>query len=101
MIDVVRILIEDDSHMTHLQIEYFLETSSTATYSILHDYVKSPKVYAQWVPHQFTTNQKRMEIQFYQKSLERFEEGQCRRIFNIITDDESWFYRYDPETKEQ
>ncbi|CAF1125954.1 unnamed protein product, partial [Didymodactylos carnosus] len=34
-------------------------------------------------------------------SLERFEGGQSRRVFDIITRDESWFYHYDPTTKEQ
>ncbi|CAF3902704.1 unnamed protein product, partial [Rotaria sp. Silwood2] len=31
----------------------------------------------------------------------RFEEGQSRCVFDIITGDESWFYHYDPELKEQ
>ncbi|CAF4071125.1 unnamed protein product, partial [Rotaria sp. Silwood1] len=30
-----------------------------------------------------------------------FEEGQSCHVFNIITGDESWFYHYNPETKEQ
>ncbi|CAF3177204.1 unnamed protein product [Rotaria sp. Silwood2] len=31
----------------------------------------------------------------------RFEEGQSHCVFDIITGDESWFYHYDPELKEQ
>ncbi|CAF4195934.1 unnamed protein product, partial [Rotaria sp. Silwood2] len=33
--------------------------------------------------------------------LKRFEEGQSRCVFDIITGDESWFYHYDSELKEQ
>ena len=34
-------------------------------------------------------------------TLERFEEGRSRRVFDIITGDESCFYHYDSELKEQ
>ena len=34
-------------------------------------------------------------------SLKRFEEGQSRRVFDIITGDEFWFYHDDRELKEQ
>ena len=34
-------------------------------------------------------------------SVKRFEEGRSRRVFDIITGDESCFYHYDPQLKEQ
>ena len=40
------------------------------------------------------------KVQFCRYSLKRFEEGRSRRIFDIITGDESCFYHYDPELKE-
>ncbi len=74
--------------------------SATAINSIIHDYLKLRKVCARWVPHQLTDDQKQWRIQFCRHSLKRFEEGQSRRVFDIITGDESWFYHYDPETKD-
>ncbi|CAF4124133.1 unnamed protein product, partial [Rotaria magnacalcarata] len=77
-IDAVRTIIEDDPHSTYQQIETILGISSTAINSIIHDYLN------------------------LKKSLcSRFEEGQFHCVFDIIMGDESWFYHYDPELKEQ
>lgn len=46
-------------------------------------------------------DQKRLRIKFCQESLKRFEGGRSGSVFDIITGDESWFYHFDPETKEQ
>jgi histone-lysine N-methyltransferase SETMAR len=100
-IDAVRTIIENDPHSTYKQIEDILGIHSPAIYSIIHDYLKLRKVCARWVPHQLTNDQKQWRIEFCRHSLKRFEEGQSRRVFDIITGDESWFYHYDPETKEQ
>ena len=53
------------------------------------------------MPHTLTDDQKQLRVQFCRHSLKRFEEGQSRRVFDIITGDESCFYRYDCELKEQ
>jgi hypothetical protein len=72
-----------------------------AIQSFMIIYLKLHKVCTRWVPHQLTDDQKRRCVQFCRQSLKRFEEGQSRRVFDIITGDESWFYHYDPKTKEQ
>ncbi|CAF4076146.1 unnamed protein product [Rotaria sp. Silwood2] len=100
-IDAVRKRIEDDPHSTYQQIENILGISSTAINSIIHDYLNLRKVCARWVPHKLIDDQKQLRIQFCHHSLKRFEEDQSRCVFDIITDDESWFYHYDPELKEQ
>ncbi|CAF4222144.1 unnamed protein product [Rotaria sp. Silwood2] len=100
-IDAVRKIIEDDSHSTYQQIQNILGISFTAINSIIHDYLNLRKVCALWVPHKLTDDQKQLRIQFCHHSLKRFEEGQSRCVFDIITGDESWFYHYDPELKEQ
>ena len=56
---------------------------------------------ARWVPNQFINDQKQVLIQFWHKSLDKFEEGWSQLVFDIITNDESWHYHYDPETREQ
>jgi len=77
-----------------------LSISSPAINSIIHDYLKLREVCARWVSHQLTNDQKQLRIQFYPHSLKIFEEGPFRRVFNIVTGDELWFYLYDPNTKE-
>ena len=51
--------------------------------------------------HALTDGQKQLPLRFCRHSLKRFEEGRSRRLFDIITGDESCFYYYDPELKEQ
>ncbi|CAF3218993.1 unnamed protein product [Rotaria sp. Silwood2] len=100
-IDAVRKIIEDDPRSTYQQIENILGISSTAINSIIHDYLNLRKVCARWVPHKLTDDQKQLRIQFCHHSLKMFEERQSRCVFDIITGDESWFYHYDSELKEQ
>ncbi|CAF0883577.1 unnamed protein product [Didymodactylos carnosus] len=91
----------DDPHSTYEQTEHTLGIGSSAVNSIIHEYLKLHKICTRWVPHQLTDDQKQFRIQFYLDSLERFERGQSRSVFDIITGDESWFYHYDPTTKQQ
>ena len=100
-IDAVRKIIEDNPHSTYQQIVVILGISSTAINSIIHDYLKLKKVCARWVPLTLIDDQKQFRLQFCRHSLKRFEEGRSRRIFDIITCDESCFYHYDRELKEQ
>ena len=64
---------------------------------LIHDYSNLRKVCARWVPHALTDDR----VQFCRHSLKRFEEGRSRRVFDIITGDESCFYHYDPQLQEQ
>ena len=69
MIDAVRLMIDDDPHVTYQQIEVCLGIDSLAIYSILHDRLKPRKVCARQVPHSLTNDQKRLRIQFCLESL--------------------------------
>ena len=100
-IDAVRKIIEDDPHSTYQQIEAILDISSKAINSIIHDYLNIRKVCSRWVPHTLTHDQKQLGFRLCCHSLKRFEEGRSRRVFDIITGNESCFYHYDPELKEQ
>ena len=48
-----------------------------------------------------TDDQKQLPPQFCRHSLKGFEEGRSRRVFDIITGDESCFHHCGPELKEQ
>ena len=51
--------------------------------------------------HTLADDQKQVQAQFFRHSLKRFEEALSRRVFDIITGDESCFYHCDPQLKEQ
>ena len=54
MIDIVRLVIDDDPHVTYQQIEFSLRINLPPIYSILHDHLKLRKVGVQWAPHSLT-----------------------------------------------
>ncbi len=78
-----------------------MQIGSAATESILHDYLGLRKVTCRWVPHFLTEAQKQDRVDYCLEMLEKFDCGRSKRVYDIITDDESWFYYYDPETKRQ
>ena len=100
-IDAVRKIIEDDPHSTYKQIEAILGINSKAINSMIHDYLNLRKVCTRWVPYTLTDDQKQLPPQFCHHSLKGFEEGRSRRVFDIITGDESCFHHCDLELKEQ
>ena len=72
-----------------------------AIYPIIDDYLILRKVCVRWVPHTLTDHQKKLRLQFCRYSLKRFEESRSRRVFDIITGDESSLYHYGLRVKEQ
>ena len=100
-IDAVRLMIHNDPYVTYQQIEVSLGINSPAICPILYDHLKLRKVCARRVPHLLIIDQKRFHIQFCCESLKRFEQGRSRRVFDIVTGDDSWLHHYDPETKQQ
>ncbi len=78
-----------------------MQIGSAATQSILHDYLGLKKVTCRWVPHFLTEAQKQDRVDYCLKMLEKFDGDRSKRVYDIVTGDESWFYYYDPETKRQ
>ena len=96
MINAVRLMLDDDLHVTYRQIEFSLGINSSTVYSILRNHLKLWKVCLRRVPHSLTNDQKGLRIQFCRESLKR-----SRRVFYIVTGDKSWFHHYDLETQQR
>ena len=52
-------------------------------------------------PPFFDFEQKLARVDFCKIMLKRFVNGTSRGVSDIITEDETWIYHYDPETKQQ
>ncbi|CAF3108963.1 unnamed protein product, partial [Rotaria sp. Silwood2] len=100
-IEAVRELVNIDPHITYQQIEDTLQIGSTSTEIILHDYLGLKNVTCRWVPHSLSEAQKQDRVDYCLQMLKKFDGGKSKRVYDIITSDESWFYYYDPETKRQ
>ena len=100
-IEAVCQLISVDQHLTYQQIQDTLQIGSAASESILHDHLGSRRVTCRRVLHFFTEAQKQDHVDYCLAMLKNFDGGRSKRVYDIITGDESCFYYYDPEMKRQ
>jgi histone-lysine N-methyltransferase SETMAR len=100
-IDAVRKLIEEDRHVTYLEIEAALGISATSIHKILHEHLMVRKLCSRWIPHKLTDAQKKVRVDWCREMLAKFVGGASKSVYYIVTGDESWIYAYEPETKNQ
>ena len=58
------------------------------------------KVCSTWVPHLLTPVQRHQRVEAYEELLARYEKEGNDFLFRITTGDVSWFYYYQPESKQ-
>jgi len=69
--------------------------------SIIHEDLDMWKLSAKWVPKCLNVDQKHQWCQSSEQLLEFFWRDQHDFLSQLVTMDETWFYHYDPETKQQ
>ncbi|CAH2015165.1 unnamed protein product [Acanthoscelides obtectus] len=75
-VDAVRKLIIEGRYVTYREIEASLKISKTSIQKILHE---------------------ELEVNWCQKTLDRFNSGNSKNVYSIVSGDESWIYCYEPE----
>ena len=97
----VKNLIQDNRRVTYQEIQHVLQIGSGSLHEILHVHLRVRRIVSRWVPHNLTDAQKQARVEWCRDMINKFEAGSSRRVYDIITGDESWIYQYDPETKRQ
>jgi len=97
----VEAAILEDRRITIRQIAKEVKFSTGSVETIIHDYLHMHKVSARWIPRSLTPFQKRERIECSRMNLEMCQEGESKFFKRLITQDETWVYHYDPETKAQ
>ncbi|CAH1959045.1 unnamed protein product [Acanthoscelides obtectus] len=82
-------------------IEASLKISKTSIQKILYEELGVRKLVFHWIPHLLTEEQKAARVTWCQKTLDRFNSGNSKNVFSIVSGDESWIYCYEPENKRQ
>ncbi|CAH2014762.1 unnamed protein product, partial [Acanthoscelides obtectus] len=100
-VDAVRKLIIEDRHVTYREIEASLKISKSSNQKILHQELGVRKLVSSWIPHLLTEKQKAARVNWCQQTLDRFNSGNSRNVYCIVSGDESWIYCYEPENKRQ
>ena len=68
--------------------------------SIMREDLDMRKLSAKWVPKYLNADQKRQRFQSSEQILEFFRRHTNYFLSRLVTMDESWLYRYDPETEQ-
>lgn len=97
----VQKIIKEDRHVTYEQIRAIMGIGMTAIQTILHRELGVRKLVSRWVPHNLTEEQKATRVDWCRSTLERFDGGKSKAVYNIVSGDESWIYSYEPERKSQ
>jgi len=94
-------LILEDCWISAKSIAEQLGISRERAGSIIHEDFDMRKVTAKWVPKCLNADQKRQRCQSSEQILEFFRRDSNDFLLRLVTMDETWLYRYDPETKQQ
>lgn len=97
----VKNLIQENRRITYEEIQHIIQIGSGSVHEILHEHLRVRKIVSRWVPHNLTQTQKEVRVEWCRDMIAKFEAGSSRRVYDIITGDETWIYQYDPETKRQ
>ncbi|CAH1977655.1 unnamed protein product [Acanthoscelides obtectus] len=91
----------EDIRVTYSEIEASLKISKTSIQKILHEELLVRKLVSCWIPHLLTEEQKAARVNWCQKTLDRFNSGNSKNVYSIVSGDESWIYCYELENKRQ
>lgn len=100
-VQTVKNLIQDNRRITYQEIQQIMQIGSGSVHEILHEHLRVRRIVSRWVPHNLTETQKQARVEWCHDMIDKFDAGSSRRVYDIITGDESWIYQYDPETKRQ
>ena len=96
----VSALLEEDIHISLMEIANAVGVSTGTAHTIVHDNLQFRKICARWVPHALTQAEKTKRVQCIQKLLSDFDRTDSRRLFEIVTGDETWVRYTEPFSKE-
>jgi len=99
-VDIVGALVWSDRRLTVRMIASELNLNHTMVHQILTDELAMKKLCAKFVPKNLTIEQKDNQKDVCLNLLERIQRDR-NFLKNVITDDETWIFEYDPETKRQ
>ena len=90
-IEQVRLLIDDDPHITIEEVQEQTGLSHGTVQRIITDPLNLKKATARYIPKDLTDFQQAERVRICKQNLAKFQEGTWR-LCDIITGDESWFY---------
>lgn len=97
----VKALVDDDRNITVALLSEECGISVGSVSTILHEHLQLRKICARWVPHMLSQEQKQERVRCSREFLEQFAGQSNRRLSDIVTGDEKWFYYFQVPHKHQ
>ena len=95
----VKRLIEEDASYTVQEIEELSGINSSSVLKILRERLGLRKMWALWVPHLLTDEQKQSRVRLASQVIEKYDKCDLRCLEEIVTGDETWVYHFQPNSK--
>ena len=90
-IEQVRLIIDDDSHITIEEIQEQTGLTYGTIHRIIKDQLQLTKITARYLPKELTDFQRNERVRICRENLTKFKDGTWR-LCNVVTRDESWFF---------
>ncbi|KAI6661741.1 Transposase [Oopsacas minuta] len=100
-IALVAEMCDSDTHITIEQLATSLTLSTGSVHAILTKHLGMSKVCSRWVPHLLNQPQKKTRVRIAKILLEKYDQCDERRLFEICTGDETWIRYSEPTRKGQ
>ena len=94
----VKTLIEEDACYTVQEIEELSSIHSSSVLKILSEPLGLRKICTRWVPRLLTDEQKQSRVRLASQVTEKYDKCDPRRLEEIVTGDETWIYRFQPDS---
>ena len=98
-VGTVKTLIEEDTRYTVQEIEELNGIHSSSVLRILREQLRHRKICTRWVPHLLTDEQRQSRVRLASQVIEKYDKCDPRRLEEIVTGDETWIYRFQPDSK--
>ena len=100
LIDQIELFLNEDRHASLRAIATHFEVGEATVHRVVHEDLNMRKVSAKFVPKVLSEEQKQSRVEDSKEMIE-FITSNAGVLESLVTCDESWIYRYDPESKRQ
>ena len=88
-------MVKQDARLSVKDIATCTGISEGSVQTILKKHLDLRKVYARWVPHLFTEEQKTQRLKCIRELLKTYKGCNSRVISNLLTGDETWVHMFE------
>ena len=101
MIDCVERLVLNNRRIKVAELASECAISNGSVYTIIHEHLGMSKVSARWVPRNLNMQDRQQKVESSQELLEVYNANPEDFHTRLVTGDETWLHRWDPDTKKE